>query len=598
MASQLFRLILLHRWQWRLGILLLSFLSALFGILGPYIQKHFIDSLLSVPSKDLFGFESQLSPFLLMLIALCFLLLSQGVGFIANYIGMKESILSQQILSKKLYEKTMTLHPDSLQGKTVGEMVSLYATDVMGATIFLEQSLPIGAATLFPLILAPLALHLLFEIPLTQVLLTMGVIIFINSYLALRQSKFFTRFKQLAADRLGLVNEWILNIKSLKVMGWIDAFETKIHAMRVKETNNRVAMVTNGQTMNSISSTATFIINIVAITVLVNHHQSQVTPGELLSLLWILGVFLSRPFRQLPWFFTFGFDGWTSLKRIGHFLQLQNQGREWPHGVSADETNTETEGPSIEVQNLNLKIGKEHLLKNINFSIKQKEFVAIVGEVGSGKSLLLLSLIGETGASMDVYRINHRNILSASHQELCRHFAYVPQEGFVMSATLRDNIAFDYDVNSKMDSRIYHCLELSQLNLDQEPFPERLDTEIGERGVNLSGGQKQRVNIARADFYDCPVVLLDDSLSALDVNTEAQVMQSLLKGRWAHKTRILTTHRLSALKEVDRIFFLEDGEILAQGTLNELLQSSIKFKYFIETHQSTEKSKVSHEVEN
>jgi len=586
MASKLFRLILFHRWQWRVLILILSFISALFGILGPYVQKHFIDSLLSVPSKDLFGFESHLSPFALIFTAFIFLLFSQGISFIANYIGMKESILLQQDLSQKLYEKTMSLRPDSLQGKTVGEMVAIYATDVMGATIFLEQSLPSGAATLFPLILAPLALHLLFNIPLFQVLAVMGIIITINSSLALRQSKFFTRFKQLAADRLGLVNEWILNIKSLKIMGWIDAFEIKINKMRVTETNNRISMVTNGQTMNAISSTATFVINIVAITILVNDHKSQVTPGELLSLLWILGVFLSRPFRQLPWFFTFGFDGWTSLKRIANFLELKNQGRDWPQSISIDESNTETQGPSIEVQNLNLKIGKDQLLKNISFSIKQKEFVAIVGEVGSGKSLLLLSLMGETGASMDAYRINHRNVLSSSHGELCRHFSYVPQEGFVMSASLRENIAFDYSINSKMDSRILNCLELAQFNFDQEPLPERLETEIGERGVNLSGGQKQRVNIARADFYDCPVVLLDDSLSALDVNTEEQLIKSLLKGRWKNKTRILTTHRLSVLKEVDRIFFLEGGEIIACGTLDDLLLNSIKFQRFIENHQS------------
>lgn len=593
MALKLFRLILLYRWQWRLCILVLSFLSALFGILGPYIQKHFIDSLLSVPSKDLFGFESQLSPLVLMLTAFVFLLLSQGISFIANYIGMKESILLQRILSQRLYEKAMSLRPDSLQGKTVGEMVAIYATDVMGATIFLEQSLPSGAATLFPLILAPLALHLLFNIPLTQVISVMLVIIAINSSLALKQSKFFTRFKQLAADRLGLVNEWVLNIKSLKIMGWIEAFETKIYKMRSTETKNRIAMVTNGQTMNSISSTATFVINIVAITVLVHNHPTQVTPGELLSLLWIMGVFLTRPFRQLPWFFTFGFDGWTSLKRIASFLQLKNLGRDWPQSVSTDETETEIQGPAIEVQNLNLKIGPDQLLKNISFTIKQKEFVAIVGEVGSGKSLLLLSLMGETGASMDAYRINHRNVLSSSHGELCRHFSYVPQEGFVMSASLRENIAFDYAVTSKMDSRIFNCLELAQFHFDQEPLPEKLDTEIGERGVNLSGGQKQRINIARADYYDCPVVLLDDSLSALDVNTEAQLIKSLLKGRWVNKTRILTTHRLSVLKEVDRIFFLEEGEIIGQGTLEELMQTSLKFQHFIETHQS----KAQHEVQ-
>lgn len=583
MTFQLFKLILWHRWPWRFAIILLSVIGAIFGILGPYIQKHFIDSLLSVPSKAIFGFESGLHPLTLILLAFACILISLTLNFISNYIGMREAVIIQRILSDKVYEKTLNLRPDSLQGKTVGEMVAIYATDVPGAGIFLEQSLPGGAATFAPLILAPLGLHLLFEIPLTRILLVIGGFIIINTFLAYRQSYFFNRFKKLAADRIGLVNEWILNIKSLKLMGWIDAYEARIKSTRIKETINRISMVTNGQTMNSLSSTTTFMINIVAIYVLIESHSQKVTPGELLSLLWILGVFLTRPFRQLPWFFTFGIDGWTSLKRISDFLDLKNLGRDWPHSVSVDETKMETQGPSIDVQNLNLKIGTESLLKNISFNIKQSEFIAVVGEVGSGKSLLLLSLMGETGAYMDSYRINNKNVLSCSHEELCRHFAFVPQEGFIMSANLRENIGLDYNINSKLDSRIMNCLEQAQFKLEEDLFPEQLDTEIGERGVNLSGGQKQRVNIARADYYDCPIVLLDDSLSALDVNTEEQLIKTLLKGKWSKKTRILATHRLSVLKEVDRIFFLENGQLIAQGTLEQLMHNSAKFCHFVET---------------
>ena len=151
MASQLFRFILLYRWQWRVTILFLSFLSALFGILGPYAQKHFIDSLLSVSSKDLFGFENQIPPLYFIIVAFVFLLLSQGIGFIANYIGMKESTLLQEILSKQLFEKTMSLRPDSLHGKTVGEIVAIYATDVMGATIFFGTILTCRSSYLIPL---------------------------------------------------------------------------------------------------------------------------------------------------------------------------------------------------------------------------------------------------------------------------------------------------------------------------------------------------------------------------------------------------------------------------------------------------------------
>jgi ABC-type multidrug transport system fused ATPase/permease subunit len=575
-------------------IIFLSFLGALTGILGPYFQKHFIDGLLSVPSATFFDFENSLSPLSLVFVAFFCMLLSQLFGFAANYIGMREAVVLQKRLGEQIYQKTLNLRPDSLQGKTVGEIVALYATDVMGATIFIEQSLPTGAATLFPLLLAPLGLQWLFHLPLSKILFVMAVVIAINSFLAMRQAVFFTRFKQLASERIGLVNEWILNIKALKILGWVEAYEKKIQSMRVTETNNRIAMVTNGQTMNSVSSTVTFVINIVAVYILVHEREGAVTPGELLSLLWILGIFLTRPFRQLPWFFTFGFDGWTSLKRISAFLSLQNQGRDWPATEDRNISRMETSGPSIDIAHLNLSLNGTNLLKDISFSIDSGEFVAIVGEVGSGKSLLLLSLIGETGAQFATYRINGESVLSCSQEQLCRHFAYVPQEGFVMSANLRDNIAFDYQVTNKLDARVTQCLQLAQFRIDGENLPEQLETEIGERGVNLSGGQKQRVNLARADFYDCPVVLMDDSLSALDINTEQAMIRSLLKGRWVSKTRILATHRLSVLKEVDRILFIENGALREQGTLAELIKTSEPFRQFIKTLE-TEKI---NEVEN
>lgn len=583
MVSNLFNLILWYRWPWRVAIIALSFLGALLGVLGPYFQKHFIDTLLQVPSSIFFGFETQLSPPVLIVLAFCCLLLTQTLNLLTSYLGMREAIILQKILSEKIYEKTLSLRPDSQSGRTVGEIVAIYATDVMGATILIEQSLPAGAATLFPLILAPLGLYWLFKIPLVEIILVMGTVVGINTFLAFRQSTFFMRFKQLAAERLGLVNEWILNIKALKILGWLEAYEDKIQALRIKETQNRISMVTNGQTMNSISSTVTFIINAVAIYLLVHLRKGQLTPGEILGLLWILGIFLTRPFRQLPWFFTFGFDGWTSLKRIAQFLSLKNQGHDWQQGLKANEMKLETRGPAIEVNNLSLHIGSEKLLDKISFSVHPQEFVAIVGEVGSGKTMLLLSLIGETGAQFDSYKINGQEMLAASHNELCKHFAFVPQEGFVISASLRENIALDYDVGNKGDSRIFRCLENAQFFLDQEAFPDQLDTEIGERGVNLSGGQKQRVSLARAAFYDCPVILMDDSLSALDVNTERKLLHSLIKGSWAEKTRILTTHRFSVLKEVDRIIFLEAGTIIGQGTLEDLIESSGKFRKFIES---------------
>lgn len=589
---QILKYILFSRPWMRLLIAGSGFLSALFALASPYFQKEFIDQLSSAGFSQNISSPINLShPLSLILLAFVSLLAAQLFNFASFFYGASEAIHEQKELSEKLYKKTLELRSDSLNGVPVGEVVSLYATDVNAATIFIEQSLPAGASTFFPLLLAPVALVYFYDLPLFPVLSVIFAVALINSLLAFRQSHFFYQFKKLAAERTGMVAEWIQNIRTLRLLGWIESFEEKILEKRRSETLNRLKMVTNGQVMNSISSSVTFIINIVAVLTLVSFRPAPPTPGELLSLLWILGVFLVRPFRQMPWFLTFGFDGWTSIKRLAQFFQIKNAGEYFPSASSASPLRIESIGPSIEVQDLNLSIKGKNILKHINFHIQPKEFVAIVGEVGSGKSTLLLSLMGETQAQFHRYQIDGKNALQLFQTELCRYFSYVPQDGFVMSATLRDNIAFNYDEPEKEDARWLEALDLSEFDLAKERFIEGLDTEIGERGVNLSGGQKQRVSIARAYATGCPIVLLDDSLSALDVDTERKIVDRLLLGRWKDKTRLLATHRLSTLKQVDRILFFKDGELRAQGRLETLLAESAEFREFTKTLEVANESR-------
>jgi ABC-type multidrug transport system fused ATPase/permease subunit len=243
--------------------------------------------------------------------------------------------------------------------------------------------------------------------------------------------------------------------------------------------------------------------------------------------------------------------------------------------------NEESPGqPILLIENLNLNIGGSEILKAISFSVQRGEFVAIVGEVGSGKSSLLHSLLGETGAHFGEYRVMNNSAKDMPLSQLRQFYTFVPQEGFIMSATLRENVAFEYNVGRSTDDKIVNSLKVSQFDLEVERITDGLETEIGERGVNLSGGQKQRVSLARVDYYGSPIVLLDDCLSALDVDTEDHLINDLLCGAWKDRTRILVTHRLTVLDEVDRILFLENGKIIASGTLVELLRTSPKFQTF------------------
>lgn len=577
MKRSLFSEVVFTRFHARVLILLSSLTAAIFGILGPFFQKEFIDQLTHTPSNLHFiQFESPLG---YILGAFVCVLLAQAFSQATNYLSIRESLYMQRVFGKRLYEKTLNLRVDTMSGRPVGEIVSLYATDVQGATVFLDQTLPSGCSTLFPLILAPFALSVLFDVPLWPIVGVMCFITAINTMMAFRQSKFFFRFKQLAAERIGLVNEWVQNIRTIRILGWTRHFEKNIFNKREIETRNRVLMVTNGQVMNSISSSITFFINLVALGSLIFYSKHSLTSGELLALLWIVGIFLTRPFRQMPWFFTFAFDSWTSLKRLEQFFATKN------NQTSEDEAlekwdDRDEEDWALQIRGLNLSVGPRRILKNINLDVKQGEFVAIVGEVGAGKSMLLLSLLRETGSRFQVYRLNGKDVLESPLDDVREHFAYVPQEGFIMSASLRENVAFIYDIEPERDGFVEESLKLAQFDLSSERVEKGLNTEIGERGVNLSGGQRQRVGLARVHFHQAPIMLLDDCLSAVDVDTEHKLFEQLLLGAWNERTRLLVTHRLSALNRVDRILFMEDGQIIDHGTFEELLARSEKFRAY------------------
>ncbi|MGZ3770997.1 MAG: ATP-binding cassette domain-containing protein [Bdellovibrio sp.] len=587
--KSLFSEVLFTRIHARLLILLCSLLAAVLGLLGPFFQKEFIDQLTGVQS-NLHWIQFS-NPLFYILGAFISVISGQAFLQFTSYLSNREALYMQRIFAQRLYEKTLHLRVDTMSGRPVGEIVSLYATDVQGATVFLDQTLPSGASTLFPLILAPFAISLIFNIPPWPTVTVIIAIVCLNSLMAFRQSRFFFRFKQLAAERIGLVNEWVQNIRTIRILGWISNFEKNIFNKREVETRNRVTMVTNGQIMNAISSSITFILNVVTLGSLVLYSNHQPTAGELLALLWIVAVFLTRPFRQMPWFFTFAFDSWTSLKRLEDFFATKNNetfipSKEQIKNVLKDEKF------ALQVRGLNLQIGERKILNNIDLDVLNGEFVAVVGEVGSGKSMLLLSLLKETGASFNYYRVGSKDGLAASLDDIRAQFAYVPQEGFIMSATLRENVAFLYDVEPERDTTVEESLKLAQFDLSSERVENGLNTEIGERGVNLSGGQRQRVGLARVHYHQAPIMLLDDCLSAVDVDTEQKLFERLLLGAWQSRTRILVTHRLSALPRVDRILFMEEGQIIDQGTFEELLARNQKFREYTTSvaKEATDKS--------
>lgn len=567
--------------------------------MAPYFQKEFVDHLTGTPSLfSVLGVASA-TPIFLISLAFLSLLAQQGFNQLANFIGSREALIAQRELAQKVYEKTLELKVDTLSSRTTGEMVALYATDVPGSTILLEQTLPQGSSTFFPLLLAPIALSFLLKTSLLPTVLIMLLVSVINTGLALRQSRFFDRYKRLAAERIGFVNEWITQLRGLRILSWIEDFENKIIRTRVIETKNRVKMVTNGQMMNSISSSMTFAMNVMALGSMLLLNEIAPTSGEILASLWILGIFLTRPFRQMPWFFTFAFDAWTSIKRIESFLAIKNidtpAAAFLPSTLLANKKNVSLDSrrPILHLEGLVLQapqnpLGRKPLLNIAEFSILPGEFIGLVGEVGSGKSLFLLSLLKETGANFNNYQIHDQSVKNLPPPEVKRFFSYVPQESFIISASIAQNVSFDYKSYVDDQNFIHQALIDSQFQLNQERLPQGLETELGERGVNLSGGQRLRISLARAAARDAEILLIDDGFSNLDIHTEDSLLQSLFFGRWKTKTRILATHRLTVLPKTDRVVFLKDGQVANQGRYEDLLIEDPEFRTFVQSLAKTE----------
>jgi ABC-type multidrug transport system fused ATPase/permease subunit len=206
--TKVLKILFLERPHFRLLIIALSLLSALLGLAVPYFQKIFVQEL-SVSSLS---------------ICIALALFYLGSNQLALFVGQNESIQAQRKLSEILYNHNLNLKPLTLQSRSVGELVSLYATDVPSLTVWLEQSLPYGLTTLFPLVLTPVFLHYFYELPLVFSIILVVALVALNSVMAHRQSIFFFRFKRLAADRMGLVNEWVQNIRVLKVLNWVEGF--------------------------------------------------------------------------------------------------------------------------------------------------------------------------------------------------------------------------------------------------------------------------------------------------------------------------------------------------------------------------------------
>lgn len=291
--------------------------------------------------------------------------------------------------------------------------------------------------------------------------------------------------------------------------------------------------------------------------------EGTISLGQLVSFIAYIGM-LVWPMFAIGRLFNVLERGNASYDRVNELLH------EKTHIIERkDAIKTMAQGTiSMKIDSFSYPKEEAVALENIQFSLQEGETLGIVGKTGAGKTTILKLLMREYDQYQGTISFGKHNIKNYTLDALMGAMGYVPQDHFLFSMTVRDNIRF-----AKPDleqAAVEQAAELAFINQEIKAFPEGYDTMVGERGVSLSGGQKQRISIARALIVEPELLILDDALSAVDAKTEEAILSNLKETR-QEKTTIITAHRLSSVMHAKEILVLDEGKIIERGTHPELL---------------------------
>lgn len=304
-------------------------------------------------------------------------------------------------------------------------------------------------------------------------------------------------------------------------------------------------------------------------------YQDKFNAGQLVE---FIGYFTSIvwPIMAVADLIDMASRGKASLKRISELLEAKQDvvDRE---GVTPL---PEIKG-DIEFRNLTFQYpdGEYDALEDISFTIHAGENVGLIGKTGSGKSTLVDLILRTYNVPDGTIFIDGHDVNTVPIRDVRAGCAYVPQDNFLFSDTIENNISFGVD--EKSQSSVIKAAALADIDSNIKGFQQGYGTVLGERGVTVSGGQKQRISIARALMKNAPILILDDSVSAVDTKTEKTILENLRTTR-AGKTTVLIAHRISTIEKMDKILFIDEGKMVAVGTHKELYESCEDYRKMVE----------------
>lgn len=268
-------------------------------------------------------------------------------------------------------------------------------------------------------------------------------------------------------------------------------------------------------------------------------------------------------------------QGKASLNRVSKIIDAEKEINDTL--VTEECKNITTLEGDIEYRNLSFSYPNDSkkVLHNVNLKINKGEFVGIIGETGSGKTTIVDLLLRLYNIDANMLFVDDHDIMNLPLKTVRNNIAYVPQDNFLYGDKITRNIAFS-EVNEIDIDKVYETANISGVKNDIDGFKDGFDTVLGERGITISGGQKQRVSIARALYKNANILILDDSLSAVDTETEKTIITNLRNIRRG-KTTIIIAHRITTLQNLDKIVVVNDGTITGVGTHEELLKTNASY---------------------
>ena len=446
---------------------------------------------------------------------------------------------------------------------SIGEVISRSTNDISN---YIAQAFGYGVLLVFDGIIYNIFISVLIlnKSNLIYLLLIHIPLVIQTIYLVSRRGIQEKYYNKMAKTMDQITEETLENVKGIRVIraySLLDKVRNSfVEKLRSYSKSNEKYMKKTliYQPLNTISAAISYVLAVACGFYFIN--SGMMTIGELISVCVVIGM-LQWPYIAISELVIIIIEIHQATKRV---LEISDRKPE----VNNDLAEYDFEfNDSIEFKNFNFSYDDKNVLENINFKINKGETIGIVGKTGSGKTTLIKQLLRLYPVEKGSLLLDNQGIEKYYDYSVREKMGYAPQEYQLFSKTIKDNILFYRD---NLENNLEQALILSDIKKDIENFKDGINTLVGENGISLSGGQKQRLGIARAILANPDILILDDSLSAVDANTEKTIIENIKNHRQG-KTNIIVSHRISAVRHADKILVLENGKVLSEGTHEELL---------------------------